>query len=67
MANRTLVLNLDEEDYATIQQEIAMRQAQDRNLPDGDSNLAGAMLAECIRDLEEYRALYDVEHPAAEA
>jgi hypothetical protein len=32
-------------------------------LPDGDSDLVGAIFAECCRDLEEYRALYDLEHP----
>jgi hypothetical protein len=32
-------------------------------LPDGESCLAGAILAECVRDLDEYRTLWDAEHP----
>ena len=70
IANRTLVLSLDDEDYNTIQKEIARRQLRrDTNgviVPDGSSNLSGAILAECIRDLDEYRALYECEHPRGE-
>jgi hypothetical protein len=65
-----MTLTLDELDYATIQREIAHRQARSRAigddrtiLPDGESCLAGAVLAECVRDLDEYRALWDAEHP----
>ncbi len=28
-------------------------------LPDGDSCLAGSIFAECVRDLDEYRALWE--------
>ena len=68
MKPRTLVLELDELDWDVIQNELAQRQAERDadgmySIPDGDSNLAGAVLAECIRDLNEYRDLYQQEHP----
>lgn len=67
MATRQIILELDEEDWDTIQGEFSKRQSHRYKggpmLPDGDSNLPGAMLAECIRDLDEYRSLYDAEHP----
>lgn len=67
----TMTLILDDLDYATIQTEIAERQKVARehgfstldHMPVGDSNIAGAVLAECIRDLNEYRDLWDAEHP----
>lgn len=58
MQPRVIVLNLDEDDYNSIQEAIAKRQAYGRNLPDsngqkimpdGDSNIAGAVLAEICR------------------
>lgn len=60
-----MILELDDLDYATIQKEIAYRQARSRRhypesptlVPDGESCLAGALLAEVIRDLNEYRGL----------
>lgn len=62
---RTITLELDELDYDCIQGEIARRQAfRDKDgplLPDGESNMVGAMLAEAIRDLEEYRAAWEAE------
>lgn len=65
---RTITLELDEDDWDTIQGEIARRQSRrDKHgplLPDGDSNMIGAMLAEAVRDLEEYRALWEAEHDA---
>lgn len=69
MPKRIMTLELDELDYDTIQQEITHRQARSRAiapnsptiLPDGDSNLAGSIFAECCRDLIEYRDLYDAE------
>lgn len=62
---RTMTLVLDDADFDAIQAEIAHRQARSRRvdpagptiLPDGESNLAGAILAECIRDLDDYRAM----------
>ena len=64
---RTITLECDEEDWDTIQTEFAQRQSyrDDKGnlLPDGESNLAGAIVAELIRDLNEYRDLYDSEHP----
>ena len=58
-----MTLELDDLDYATIQKEIAYRQARSRLIdpqgptiiPDGESCLAGALIAECIRDLTDYR------------
>lgn len=71
---RTMSLVLDDDDFDTIQGEITHRQVRSRAiaptsptiLPDGDSNLAGALIAEVIRDLNEYRAIYDGEHPKTE-
>jgi hypothetical protein len=67
MAKRQITLELDELDYDTIQGEFA-RQQQFRDdygtiLPDGESNLAGAMIAEAIRNCEEYRSIWEAEHP----
>lgn len=64
---RELLLTLDEDDWNTIQNEIARQQTfRDDDgpiLPDGDSNMPGAMIAEAIRNLEEYRAIWTAEHP----
>ncbi len=49
---RQIVLNLDPDDYDAVQQALAVRQRRlnDRPiLPDGDSNTAGAYLAEICR------------------
>lgn len=64
---RKMELLLDDLDFDTIQAEIAHRQARSRLiapnsptiLPDGESNLAGAIIAECVRDLAEYRTLWE--------
>lgn len=58
----TIVLELDDDDAAAIQGELAKHPNRD-NLPDGDSNLPGAVLAEAVRSLEEYRDLWEAEHP----
>jgi hypothetical protein len=68
---RTLTLTLDEDDFATLNAEIALRQARSRLvdpagptlMPEGDSCLSGALLAEAVRDLQEYREVWDAEHP----
>ena len=64
---RTIVLELDEDDWNTIQGEFARQQScRDKHgplLPDGESNLVGAMVAEAIRDLEEYRASWEAQNP----
>jgi hypothetical protein len=64
---RAITLTLDEADWNAVQAEFARRQAfrdkQGNTLPDGDSNLAGAMVAEVVRDLDEYRSHYAKEHP----
>lgn len=66
---RQLVLELDELDWQTIHKYIADYQSRSAKilavdgkigptiLPDGDSNLAGAIMAECVRDLIKYRHL----------
>jgi len=71
MATRQITLELDDEDWDTIQGYIADFQAASAKisamsgasgngtiLPEGDSNLAGAIMAECVRDLLEYRQLF---------
>lgn len=64
---RSFTLELDEDDWNTIQSELARQQAnRDEDgpiLPEGASNMQGAMIAEAIRNLEEYRSLWDSEHP----
>ncbi len=57
-----IILYCDEDDYAAIQEEFARRQAQGRDLPDGESCLRGAMVGEIVRDLVEYRELWEAEH-----
>ena len=61
---REILLQLDEDDWNTIQSEMSLCQARrmdDGNggtvplLPEGESNLPGAIVAECIRDLNDYR------------
>ena len=60
---------VDEDDYSTIQAEIAKRQAEGRTgvLPEGESDLVGSHIAEMIRDLDDYRSLYDRDHPTPPA
>lgn len=59
---RRIELILDELDWDVIQNEMARSQAcRDEDgpiLPDGESNLPGAILAEAIRSLNEYRDLF---------
>lgn len=67
---RQLLLELDEADWDAVQAYIADYQAASARVramsggkggaivPDGDSNLAGAIMAECVRDLLEYRATW---------
>jgi hypothetical protein len=57
---RRLVLELDEDDWDAIQEAIARRQAWRHAdggplLPDGESNTAGAVLAEICRGWVEYQ------------
>jgi len=60
---RCVVLELDEDDWNTVQNEFARQQRfRDKDgpiLPDGTSNLPGAMVAESIRNLEEYRSMWE--------
>ena len=50
-----VILQLDEDDARVWHEEVSARQRIRRPLPDGESNTAGAMVAEIIRDLNEYR------------
>ena len=71
MKTRQLILELDEIDYDTIQDYMADQQKSSALicqaegtrprtiLPDGDSNLAGALMAECVRNVLEYRSMYE--------
>ena len=67
MGLRRIELILDDDDFDAIQREIAHRQARSRwpdadggtILPEGESNLAGAIVAEMVRELGEYRAMFD--------
>lgn len=71
MAIRRMELLLDDEDFDAIQAEITRRQMLSRRIdptgptlvPEGTSNLAGAILAEVVRDLDEYRDLCNGEPP----
>jgi len=59
----TMTLILDDADYATIQEEITLRQMRARKLGTDTYGLLpgwrveGAILAECVRDLRDYRDL----------
>jgi hypothetical protein len=72
MSLRRMELILDDDDFDTIQAEITRRQVAHRwpeggtILPEGESNLAGAIIAEMVRDLDEYRSLFDSEFPRSE-
>lgn len=72
---RQIILELDELDYDTVQGYIADFQANSSRihamsgvksgeaiLPDGESNMVGGIIAECVRDLLEYREIWDAEH-----
>lgn len=61
---RQMVLNLDEDDYDAIQAAIARRQAWRHEdggpvMPGGDSDTAGAVLAEICRRWVEMREAKD--------
>lgn len=63
---RQIILNVDDDDYDAIQQEFAKRQrliAEGFDLPEGESDLPGAMVGEIVRELWEYEALWEAEHP----
>ena len=55
---RRLIVSLDETDYKTVMDEVIER-IDKRQLPDGNGNINGRVFAEIIRDLQEYRDLYD--------
>ena len=64
---KTIRLVLDADDYGTIAEVLQKWKTDKRDLPDGTSNRDGAIIAECLRDLNEYRTLWEVEHPIAAA
>lgn len=66
-----IVLDCDDDDYRDLQAEIARQQAAAHQLkdrdgnpcyPEGTSNVAAVSLAEAVRSLWEYRALWESEH-----
>lgn len=61
---RTITLECDDLDFDTIQAEIAKRQLRrDEHgtiIPDGESNLPAAIIAEVVRDIDDYRILFDL-------
>ncbi len=71
MTTRTMTLTLDDEDFDAIQKAITEYQLVSRNvypnadesLPEGESCLAGAIIAELIRDLNDYRAAWEAANP----
>lgn len=58
---RTITLEVDDIDFDTIQKEFSNRQSIRRPLPGCDSSLAGAMVAEIVRDLVEYRERWEAD------
>lgn len=69
MALRTITFVLDDDDHAAFQKQVAYYQTRYRVkneetgkteplLPEGDSDLLGAIVGEAMRDLDEYRTLY---------
>lgn len=61
MALHRIELVLDDDDYRDLMAELELRKG--RELPEGESNDAGAHVGEIVRDLRDYRDLYDAEHP----
>ena len=62
---RQIILNVADDDSDAIQQEFAKRQrliAEGFDLPEGESDLPGAMVGEIVRELWEYEALWEAEH-----
>jgi hypothetical protein len=73
---RTIILEVDENDYDIIQKYFSDFQMSSAKihalsgkgetgsiLPKGESNLAGVLVAECVRSLFEYLDLWNLEHP----
>ena len=56
MKLHTIILKLDSADAKVIYKEIRKRHWDE--MPDSKGNLAGKVIAEAIRDLNEYRALF---------
>ncbi len=65
MCQERMELILDAADARAVHQAFAaMQLCRDKDgviLADGDSNLAGAMVAEMVRDWLEYRAIFQVD------
>lgn len=58
---RRVELALDPDDFRDVMAELEFRRG--RELPEGGSNDAGAHVAEIVRDLRDYRDMYDADHP----
>lgn len=64
MATRPLILELDEADWETVQSFVADYQAKNHHrdggtiVPEGESNLVGAIVAEAVRNMLEYRQMF---------
>lgn len=59
---KRIVLEVADLDYQTILSEIAQHEGLSP-LPDAEGgNINGRVVAELVRDLREYRALYNDEH-----
>ena len=56
-----LEIIMDEDDYRDLQKEFARRQARSQPLPEGESDIRGAMIGEIVRDLVEYRWMWNSE------
>jgi hypothetical protein len=74
MPIRKVELLMDDDDYRDLQKEITHRQSRLRMpdpdrpgrtvvfLPEGESDLAGAIVGEIVRDLWDYRQIWEAGH-----
>lgn len=57
-----IILILDEFDYETVRTEIDFRNGDEEPgglPPEGESNAVGAIVAQLVREINEYRDLYE--------
>ena len=67
MKTYKLEIELDEDDFRDLQKEFSKRQARRQKLPEGKSDIRGAMIGEIVRDLWDYRLMWESEREAGEA